>query len=281
VASGEGQGLARFGSSLILERDVRVTEGQGTWDVSLTWQTKAAVPANYTCSLRFLDATGALLAQRDFAEGPGYGFWPTSAWPVGERLTDRLSVAVPQGVRAQDAAAMSVVLYDRSQPGFPAAGSAVVPLGARERRFEPPSVQHPVGAVLGGQIVLLGYDLAQEAAELRLALHWQAGDRWGSGDSVPPDCLVFVHLYDPASETIVAQWDGRPLKGTYATNSWAPGQVVSDRVVLDLSPVPPGRYRLGVGMVEVNSRDRLSIVDARGLAQPGGRLVLESEVSVP
>jgi hypothetical protein len=129
--------------------------------------------------------------------------------------------------------------------------------------------------------VLLGYDLAQEAAELRLDLHWQAGERWGRGSTVPPDYQVFVHLYDPASETIVAQWDARPRTGTYPTNSWAPGEVVSEQVVLDLSSAPPGCYRLGVGMVEVNSKDRPSIVDAAGLAHPGGRLVLESEVLVP
>ena len=241
--------LARFGPSILLQENVRVVSEQDHWDVALTWQTEAPVPANYTCSLRFLDVHGAPLAQRDFAEGPGYGFWPTSAWPVGEKLTDHLRVAVPEGVRAEDAAAMSVVLYDRSLPGYPAAGTAIVPLGARERRFEAPVVQYPVGAVFGEQIALLGVDLAQEAAELRLNLHWQAGERWGAEGQVPPDYLVFVHLYDPANETIVAQSDARPQRGTYPTSSWAAGEVVSEEIELDLSACAAGALSPGVGAV--------------------------------
>jgi hypothetical protein len=281
AVAGDGQLLARFGPGLLLQQDVGVVFGEDYWDVQLTWQTETQVPINYTCSLRFLNLDGAPVAQRDFAEGPGYGFWPTSAWPVGERLTDHLRVAVPEGVRPEDAAAMSVVLYDRSQPGYPAAGTAIVPLGTRERRFEAPSIQHPIGAVLGNQIMLLGYDLAQETALLRLHLHWQAGEHWAPEGQVPADYVIFVHLYDPADETIVAQSDARPRKGIYPTSSWTAGEVVSEEIVLDLSKVEPGRYRLGMGMYEVNSKDRAPILDAQGDTLPGGRLVLEPTVSVP
>jgi hypothetical protein len=278
---GGDQLLARFRSSIALQEDVRVVAGDDHWDVVLTWRTSAPVPINYTCSLRFLDANGSPLAQRDFAEGPGYGFWPTSTWPAGEKLTDRLRVAAPEGVRAQDAAAMSVVLYDRSQPGYPAAGTAIVPLGTRVRRFDPPEVQFAVSAVLGEQIVLLGADLVQEGTALHLDLHWQAGEKWGAEGGVSPDYLVFVHLYDPDSETIVAQSDARPRRGTYPTSSWVAGEVVSEQILLDLSKVPPGRYRLGVGMVDAKGPDRVPVVDARGAALPGGRLVLEPIVTVP
>jgi hypothetical protein len=281
AVDGDGRLLARFEPGLLLQEDVGVVFGEDYWDVQLTWQTETQVPVNYTCSLRFLNLDGAPLAQRDFAEGPGYGFWPTSAWPVGEKLTDHLRVAAPEGVRPEDAVAMSIVLYDRSQPGYPAAGTAIVPLGARGRRFEAPAIQHPVGAVLGNQITLLGYDLAQETTLLRLGLHWQAGERWAPKGQVPADYVVFVHLYDPADETIVAQSDARPRKGVYPTSSWTAGEVVSEEIVLDLSKVAPGRYRLGMGMYEVNSKDRAPILDAQGDTLPGGRLVLEPTVSVP
>jgi hypothetical protein len=281
AAAGEGERLlARFGPSIVLQEDVQVVAEGDRWNVRLTWQTSAPIPVNYTCSLRFLDANGALLAQRDFAEGPGYGFWPTSTWPVGEKLTDRLSVAIPDGVQAEDAVAMSVVLYDKSQPGFPAAGTAIVPLGVRERRFAQPDVQYAVGAVLGGQIRLLGFDLAQDAQTLRLTLHWQAGEEWGAAGQVPPDYLVFVHLYDPDSEVIPVQSDARPQRGTYPTSSWAANEVVSDEVVLELSGVASGSYRLAVGMVESVSTDRAPIQDVQGRVQPDGRLVLEQAVVV-
>ena len=128
--------------------------------------------------------------------------------------------------------------------------------------------------------MLLGADLAQEADLLHLTLYWQAGERWGRGGQVPEDYLVYVHLYDPESEAIAVQSDARPQRGTYPTSSWAAGEVVSDEVVLDLSGVAPGRYRLGLGMVEAHTRDRAPIVDAQGETLPGGRLVLEPAITV-
>ena len=132
----------------------------------MTWQATAPVAANYTLSLRMLAADGSPLAQRDWAEGPGYGFWPTSAWPVGEWLTDRLRLAVPDGIAAEDAVAMSVVLYDRSQPGYPALGTTVVPLGEREYSYREPPMERRVGAMFGERAVLLGYDMRHLAARL-------------------------------------------------------------------------------------------------------------------
>jgi hypothetical protein len=268
----------------LLHDGAEVTADGEAWDVRLTWQATGPIPVNYTCSLRVLDEQGETLAQRDFAEGPGYGFWPTSAWLVGEQWTDRLRVAIPEGVRAEQAAAVSVVLYDRSLPGFPAAGTAVLPvrtpLGARERRFRVPDVQFPVDATLGEGISLLGVDLEQEPSLLRLTIHWQALARELRSGEAPPDYLTFVHLFDRASEEIVVQADSRPVKGTYPTTSWLAGEVVSDEVVLSLLGVPPGQYRLAVGMYEANSGDRASIVDAEGEIIPNGRLVLEQEIVV-
>jgi hypothetical protein len=273
--------LARFGNHILLQDSVRVDQDNAAWDVRLTWAATAPIPINYTCSLRMLAADGTPLAQRDWAEGPGYGFWPTSAWPIGEWLTDRLRLAIPPGVEAGQAVAMSVVLYDRSQPGYPALGTTVVPLVERERRFEVPPVQHPVGATFGDQYALLGYDLAQDPTSLGLNLHWQALPQPVAEGDLVGDYLVFVHLYDPTNESIVAQSDARPLNGTYPTHAWHEGEVVSDEIVLTLADVPSGSYRLAVGMVEANSRDRAPIVNASGEVSPGGRLILEQEIALP
>lgn len=265
---------ARFGDRILLRDDVQVEAQDGNWEIKLTWQATAPIPANYTCSLHVLSTDGRSLKQRDFAEGPGYGFWPTSAWPVGEWLTDRLRVPIPEEVRGEDAAALSVVLYDPSQPGLPAAGSAVVPLGQRVYRYEEPEMARRVGATFGGQIRLLGYDLEQKAQALRLVLHWQAVGQ------VSVDGVVFVHLFDPASERIVVQSDARPQRGTYPTRWWRAGEVVSEEVVLSLDDVPAS-YRLAVGIYDAGDRDRLPVVDAAGETLPDGRLILEDVVSVP
>jgi hypothetical protein len=213
-------------------------------------------------------------AQRDFEGGPGYGFWPTSAWPVGEWLTDRLRFPMPETVGVEDATALSVVLYDRSRLGFPAAGSAIVPLAEREHRYSVPAMAHQVDATLGDQTKLLGYDLTQDVTSLRITLHWQAVRRMSISYT------VFVHLFDPATERIVTQFDTRPLEGMYPTNWWRAGEVVSDEIVLSLAGVPSGSYRLALGMYDARDSSRLPVVDASGDVVPDGRLVLEQVVPI-
>ena len=96
------------------------------------------------------------------------------------------------------------------------------------------------------------------------------------------DLVVIPNWYPflEGDETIVAQSDARPQRGTYPTNSWVAGEVVSEEVILDLSTVPAGRYRLGLGLYEAQTKDRAEIVDAQGEVLPGGRLVLQQKVSV-
>ena len=261
--------LARLGDRILLRDDVAVSTDDRGWQVKLTWQATQPIAANYSCSLRMIGADGKQLpgAQRDFDGGPGYGFWPTSAWPVGEWLTDRLQLPVPEGVAAREAAALQVVLY---QPGLSAVGSAIVPLVEREHRYGAPSMAHPVGAVFEEQVELLGYDLSEDAAQLRLALYWRAAKQ------VSTDWTVFVHLFDPDTEEIVAQWDAKPLHSTYPMNWWRPQEVVRDEVVLGLEGVPAGRYHLGVGLYDANSLYRPPVTLPSSETVTGGRLVLDT-----
>jgi hypothetical protein len=268
--------VTRFGDQILLRDDVEVKADEKNWDVRLTWQAVARPSRNYTCSLRMLAADGTPLpqAQRDLEGGPGYGFWPTSAWPVGEWVTDRLRMPIPPDVRAEDAAALVVVLYDRSQPDFPAAGSAIVPLVEREHRYSAPEVEYPVGATFGEQVKLLGYDLARDAAQLHLTLYWQATQPMSTAYT------AFVHLFDPTTETIVSQVDVKPLDGLYPTNWWRSGEIVADQMSLPLAGVPAGSYFLAVGLYNASDGTRLPVANATGETWPDGRLVLSTEFAI-
>jgi hypothetical protein len=261
--------LARLGDRILLRDDVAVRADDQGWQVKLTWQATQPIATNYSCSLRIIGADGRQLpgAQRDFDGGPGYGFWPTSSWPVSEWLTDRMRLPVPEGVAAEEAAALQIVLY---QPGLSAVGSVIVPLVEREHRYKVPPMAHPVGAVFGEQAELLGYDLTEDAAQLRLALYWRAAKQ------MPTDWTVFVHLFDPDTEEIVAQWDAKPLYGAYPTNWWRPQEIIHDEVVLGLESVPKGRYYLGVGLYDAKNSHRPPISLPSGETMTGGRLVLET-----
>ncbi|MEJ2735688.1 MAG: glycosyltransferase family 39 protein [Anaerolineae bacterium] len=128
---------------------------------------------------------------------------------------------------------------------------------------EPPSPafpQHQVGAVLGEEIRLLGYDLSPDPGDglaageaLSLTLYWQPLKKVGK------DYTVFVHLVDGEGR-IRGQGDGPPLEGSYPTSYWRPGEVVRDAhtVTVD-AEAGPGDYRLLVGLYTLDDGLRLPV----------------------
>jgi hypothetical protein len=95
------------------------------------------------------------------------------------------------------------------------------------------------------------------------------------------DYKVFVHLLDPATEVIVAQDDAMPRQNQYPTSWWAEGEVVSDEITLSLKDVPPGRYRLALGVYDPQTMDRLAAVGPDGTLVANDRVVLDEEVEIP
>jgi hypothetical protein len=272
-ASSETHDAVTFGEQILLSDDAQIEADEKGWNVKLTWQATQHVTANYAYSLRMLDSRGELLAQRDLEGGAGYGFWPTSAWPVGQWFTDRLRIDAPPGTAVNDTAALRVVLYDRSQPGYPAAGSTVLPLVERAHSYAVPAMEVPVGAVYGDQIELLGYDFEPDQGEQQiLVLYWRALRQ------PRHDWTVFVHLLDLDSQEIATQWDSPPLQGAYLTSWWHSGEVVNDRVTLNMEGVPRGTYRLAIGLYDPDTDNRLPVVTPTGERIPDGRLVLEEAI---
>ncbi len=137
-----------------------------------------------------------------------------------------------------------------------------------ERHTQLPAFAHPVGADFGGVIRLPGYDLERSGDRIAVTLHWQALRAPGA------DYKIFLHCFDPSSEQIVAQADTFPLDGTYPTYRWIAGEVVSCRLVLDMTDVPPGRYELGVGWYSPATNERLEPTGS-GLTVSNRRLLLQ------
>ena len=267
-ASGKEPVLAEFDSVGARLSAVQATPVNGALDLTLTWWATRPIPANLMMSLRAVAADGTRLAARDLQ--PGYGFLPTSLWPAGELVTDRLRLPFPEGTVPAQAVTLEIVLYDRySGTEF---GTARVPLVEREHVYTEPPMQNQADVNFGGVMRLLGYELVQTGDELRLTLHWRALS------PMTTDYRVFVHLFDPATERIVAQFDGMPLHGVYPTSWWLPGEVLSDQITLSLADVPAGRYRLATGVYDPGTVARLEAVDAAGHPLPDNRLILPMEI---
>jgi hypothetical protein len=58
--------------------------------LTLLWQARSGIDGNYKVFVHLVDGAGQLVAQRD-AE-PAGGLRPTSTWPPGETVTDRVGL---------------------------------------------------------------------------------------------------------------------------------------------------------------------------------------------
>ena len=271
-ATGNEPALGRFGPHIsLIDAQVEPIDADRLV-TTLTWRCDSPVQINYRLSLR-VSGEGQYLAQYD--PPPRRMLYPTSMWQPGELVTERYTLTLDEGNTTDKAQALEVVLYDFSSPTLAPAGVAYVPLKEHPRSFDVPSLETQVGARFGDQLQLLGYDLVHRPDALMLKLHWQAMQ------AMYTDYKVFVHLFDPATETIVTQDDAMPLRNTYPTRWWAEGEVVSDAIPLSLTGVSAGQYRLAIGVYDPTTGDRLTGLDSQGHPVPGNRLVLKSWITVP
>jgi hypothetical protein len=275
--------LAVVGPDIRLH-DVQFEPGPqpGDLTVRLEWSTIRRLAINYKVSLRLLDPEGNERFKVD--PQPGYGFTPTSLWRPGERIGDRYNLqSLPDDLSPGDGYRLLLLFY--REPSHEVArvvlGPFALPLESPvvfeppPRLFELPSLSSPLDVDFADQIRLAGYELEAEAQALDLTLWWVARRQ------PQKDYTVFVHLFDPATETIVAQHDAMPRQGSYPTSGWLAGEVVSETVRLSLDGAPPGSYRLAVGLYDLATADRLPAMAPDGTLLPYQRLILPDEVEVP
>ena len=117
-------------------------------------------------------------------------------------------------------------------------------------------------------MLLAGYRIVRAEMNLYLRLFWRSEKR------METDYKVFVHLYDLDNNLPVVQDDSMPMRWSYPTTLWSPGETVTDTISLSLNGVVAGEYGLAVGVYDPASAERLSGVRGDGYLVPDGRLVL-------
>jgi hypothetical protein len=241
-------------------------------DVLLQWAISGVTAANYGISLRLREAAGTVWTSLDTQ--PGYGFQPTSAWQPGT-LNDAYTLDLPADLPRDQSYALDVILYhvaSQQEVGRTTIdGVRLDPHGWRSiappaRNFTPPTMSHRLAAVFGDQIRLVGYDLKREGATLKIDLAWQALR------DITANYKVFAHIYDPATETIVAQWDAMPRNNAYPTSRWIADEVITETLIIPLANVPPGEYRIAIGLY--NPAGRLPVSGTSGIDAAHQRVVL-------
>ena len=172
-----------------------------------------------------------------------FGYYPLEAFPALERLKESPNYEL---IYSEN----NVLLF-RKRPELP--------------------MQYATEANFGRQIKLLGYTLEAEEIKpgdsVRLTLYWQALA------DMETSYTVFIHLIDQ-DERIMGQKDNRPVSGLYPTTEWTPGERIVDRYEIATGPeIPPGDYSIEMGLYELESGERLPVLDAMGLPKDS-RVVL-------
>ncbi len=121
----------------------------------------------------------------------------------------------------------------------------------------PPPVATPLPADFGEAIHLRGYGLDTSALRssgyITLTLEWEARGSPGA------DYMLFAHVFDSAGNRI-GQVDVRPGGERAPTTIWARGDYHSlvQRIPLDPA-LPPGEYRIAIGLYDAASLQRLPL----------------------
>ncbi len=232
-------------------------------EIDLLWQAHCQPPGDVALRFFLEDETGA----HDLGVQPLDAAYPPAQWLPGQRVLTRSRLRLPADLALGEAIlSMEAVdpasgqSFSRRWGPFPLPGReelAAVALASRRHETATPSLANPADASFGGQIRLLGYEVASDAiaagGPLTVTLAWRAEQAMDTSYS------VFLHLLD-SNDQIVAQRDAPPGGQELPTNTWLPGEVVThEHVIQPESPLQPGVYNLVVGIYDPVSWQRLTL----------------------
>ncbi len=229
-------------------------------EIALYWQPQQRLADNYTGFVQLLDSQGNKVAQAEDHLAGGV-YYPTSLWRPGEFVRDVFTLTVPSDLPPGPYTLLAGMYHLDSATGEIQPLAPPIEVGKVGRlpaaAITTVNPEHTVNAELYDRILLAGYTLGPARATLPVVLYWKT-QRW-----LDRDYTVFVHLID-GEGNIVAQSDHQPADGLAPTSIWAPGMTVHDTHILTLpADLPPGRYRLLVGMYDAQTNQRLPITDTQ------------------
>jgi len=259
---------AQFGEWLGLEGAALsagpLEAGWGVAAVNLAWQLSERPAEDYTVGLRLVGTTGQVWAQRDAA--PGGGLRSFAEWPVGETQIDRHGLLVPAGTPPGDYALTLRVYRSQNLEVIPVTfmGGSGGEVALGNLRVTHPETLPPVEALnlaqplqidFDDRLRLLGAKVPDESASflpgeaVPVELFWEALDAPGQ------DYYPRLWLIDAAG-AVLGELVEKPVGDTYPTAWWRAGELVRDPHAFYIpATVPPGRYRLALGLIRTDGTE--------------------------
>jgi hypothetical protein len=241
-------------------------------EIPLEWIIGNPPQEEYILELALADEAGEIKRRRQYEVVPGASL---TTWHLGKRHATSYSFyvdpVIPPGTYYLQA---RLVPVKRDREELLSADLLSIQVLARSGSFSLPTMhKRVVNATYGSDLRLLRYELEVGGNAVHIVLHWQSLRR------MEVDYKFFVHLYDIESEALVAQVDTMPQDWTYPTTWWEAGKAVSDEVMLSLEDLPPGMYRLGVGVYNPHTGERLAITNQPAhFVADAGSLLLPDEI---
>jgi hypothetical protein len=184
--------------------------------------------------------------------------YDTGLWRTGETIQEKYRVPLPPDLPAGRYELFVSPLLSDGEPAGSPHPLAELQVNNIDRVYELPEDVPILTDTRFGPLTLLGVGpdaLSGEPGQSpEMTLYWEKVDQFGEVYN------VFVHVLNEDDE-IVLQADHWP--GGLPTNILDAGQVVTDRVPLPLpADLPPGEYRIRVGLYSAESGRRLPLIDS-------------------
>jgi hypothetical protein len=128
---------------------------------------------------------------------------------------------------------------------------------------QPPPAPSAVSATFGDGLQYLGVDLQHDGDLARITTRWYSARQLGA------DYQLWVQLRD-ASGRVVAERKDYALRGMSPPRLWKPGDLIEDRLVLDLAASDArGPLDVRLGLINTANGEMLSITSPDGTPSDG------------
>jgi len=243
--------------------------------MGLFWRVDSDEPPQ-TLELGLQDAAGRVVRRER------QPFWELSAgrsgWPEGI-VRSHLRLPISSGIHAGD---YQVVLRPmRGDVDWTPVTRVMILPGYIDRDDHRPSgLTHPRSDNFGGLVRLIGFDVRPHPPDLapidkerarlrpggtlRLTLYWEAQE------TMAESYTVFVHYLGQTENPVKGnrlwgQEDSIPVRGSYPTTAWTPGEIVADSYEVTLqADAPAGLYEVEIGLYNALDGKRLPVLGPDG-----------------